>query len=653
MLDLDLTDTKTARALGLGKDTVAAYRKVAGSELAVKALDRYEWLTLDQAAALDEFAGDQDALTGLLRAAKNSPASFEDTLERMRARRDRDTSRAATVAQLAELGYRVKDDTRVAYYLDLDNLRKPAPEGSEAEDGGPVDPAEHAACEYAAVTIDYDYAWESDEAEQAWNHAHPEAAADGEDDDEQPDPMFDEDGEPSAEAAAAGYGLRWVVQQHYCEDPAAAGHVSVYGNRQEAMTPAEPGSAEANAEAEAAKKEAERESRRRLLRRNREWRAAGERRVRRLKVVLAQKDLPATSAQAAKRPDIPTAEAATRLIAGAIARRETEPNMMGSGHGLACELLGLPLAKPGAAEGYTVPLDAREVIQAAIDQASAGRVLVIELGMILAACEGQDGSPPSCADVKTWQHAEGRSWRYSGVPQSLRYLLWLEGHAGHELSDIEADVAHRADAEDDQVSPHHAQRVADAAAAVTVVGSSPQQRRQDRINAEATAAAAGSADPELVAGLGPRHPEDPGGDLDGQDDTPGVVPWIAQLDDGHIMTISGEDDPSGTTVACDDESCGGAERLVVFAAIEDSDEAAQLGPAAPDGPLTFGPAPEVAPAGPVDVGAGLEDPDPGRLDRLVAGHEDDQAQGDGGPWPGDPDYEAQAPGTYADPDLAG
>ena len=372
MLDLDLTDTKTARALGLGKDAVAAYRKVAGSELAVKALDRYEWLTLDQAAALDEFAGDQDALTGLLRAAKNSPASFEDTLERLRARRDRDASRAATVAQLAELGYRVKDDTRVAYYLDLDNLRKPAPEGSEAEDGGPIDPAEHAACEYAAVTIDYDYAWESDEAEQAWNHAHPEAAADGEDDDEQPDPMFDEDGEPSAEAAAAGYGLRWVVQQHYCEDPAAAGHVSVYGNRQEAMTPAEPGSAEANAEAEAAKKEAERESRRRLLRRNREWRAAGERRVRRLKVVLAQKDLPATSAQAAKRPDIPTAEAATRLIAGAIARRETEPNMMGSGHGLACELLGLPLAKPGAAEGYTVPLDAREVIQAAIDQASAG-----------------------------------------------------------------------------------------------------------------------------------------------------------------------------------------------------------------------------------------------------------------------------------------
>ena len=26
---------------------------------------------------------------------------------------------------------------------------------------------------------------------------------------------------------------------------------------------------------------------------------------------------------------------------------------------------------------------------------------------------------------------------------------------------------------------------------------------------------------------------------------------------------------------------------------------------------------------------------------------------DGGPWPGDPGYEAQAPATYADPDLAG
>ena len=60
-----MTDTGIAKATGLGKPTIAAYRAVARSETAAKAADRWEFLTLDQAAILAEFQDDQEALTAL------------------------------------------------------------------------------------------------------------------------------------------------------------------------------------------------------------------------------------------------------------------------------------------------------------------------------------------------------------------------------------------------------------------------------------------------------------------------------------------------------------------------------------------------------------------------------------------------------------
>lgn len=55
----DMTEAGIAKATGLSKPRVAAYRAVASSKTAAKAAGRREFLTLDQAAVLAEFEGDE------------------------------------------------------------------------------------------------------------------------------------------------------------------------------------------------------------------------------------------------------------------------------------------------------------------------------------------------------------------------------------------------------------------------------------------------------------------------------------------------------------------------------------------------------------------------------------------------------------------
>src|SRR5262249_46820964 len=60
-----MTEATIAKATGLPRPQVSASLTVARSEVAVKAAERWDFLTLDQAATLAEFEADEEALTAL------------------------------------------------------------------------------------------------------------------------------------------------------------------------------------------------------------------------------------------------------------------------------------------------------------------------------------------------------------------------------------------------------------------------------------------------------------------------------------------------------------------------------------------------------------------------------------------------------------
>ncbi len=180
-----------------------------------------------------------------------------------------------------------------------------------------------------------------------------------------------------------------------------------------AVTPTgTPTKEQQTAEDEAAEEARKTEERRRVRRRNTDWRAATETRTAHLKAVLGRKAPP---------------PGALQLIAEAMARGETQPQMSSFGHQTACELLGLP--GNGAGAGY------RDLLLAELARASEKRVQVIAQAMVLGAAEH------GVRDVHAWQSAEGSYWASYGVPLAARYLAWLAAHTGYALSDIEAEVA--------------------------------------------------------------------------------------------------------------------------------------------------------------------------------------------------------------------
>jgi ParB family transcriptional regulator, chromosome partitioning protein len=400
----DMTEAGIARATGLSKPRVAAYRAVAGSKIAAKAADRWEFLTLDQAAVLAEFEGDEQAMTELVQAARQFPGQFDHVTARLRATRDEREARAAFVAELDAEGIAVYgEQAHVPWTLALENLRD--------GDGNDITPEAHAVCPGRAVTITYDWGW-APGAEAAYRAAHDLA-----DDDDLADIEFDSD----EEARAAGFVPGWQVGRYLCTDPEQYGHANVHGRPGKTQTQ-EQRTAEDEAD-EANRKSAER---RRVIRRNKEWRAATEVRRRHLRDLLAAPRLP----KALAGDGGPVA----RLRARAIARHETKPEMASWGHRVAAQLLGL-----GGSEW-----DSERLILEALDTAAPGRVPVIELAMVLGAAETATGGADG-QDAETWRRAEEGWWtRGDKLPQQVRYLTWLAEHTGYPLSDIEAEVATRA-----------------------------------------------------------------------------------------------------------------------------------------------------------------------------------------------------------------
>ncbi len=384
----EMTEAGIARATGLPRPHVAASLAVARSETAAKAADRWEFLTLDQAATLAEFEGDPEALTALVQAAKNSPGQFDHLVARLRAAQAEREAKAAFSAELEAQGIVIYDDrNRVPWTLALENLRD--------SDGSEISPEAHAPCPGRAVTITYDWGW-APGTEAAYRAAHGLA-----DDD---DIEFGDDEEAAREA---GWAPRWQIGRHLCTDPEQYSHTNVYGPARETPTQEQK-----SAEDQAAEAARQTEERRRVRRRNTEWRAATEVRTSHLKALLARKAPPL---------------GALKLIVEAMARGETQPLMSSFGHETACELLGL--TGNGAAAGH------RDLLLAELAPASEKRAQVIALAMVLGAAEH------GVRDVHTWQNAEGCYWSAYGIPAAARYLAWLADHTDYGLSSIEAEVA--------------------------------------------------------------------------------------------------------------------------------------------------------------------------------------------------------------------
>ena len=119
-----MTEAGIAKATGLSRPQIAASLTVARSEVARKAADRWEFLTLDQAATLAEFEGDAEALKALVQAANASPDQFDHVVARLRATRAEREARAAFTAELEAQGITIYGDRpHVPWTMALENLR--------------------------------------------------------------------------------------------------------------------------------------------------------------------------------------------------------------------------------------------------------------------------------------------------------------------------------------------------------------------------------------------------------------------------------------------------------------------------------------------------------------------------------------------------
>jgi ParB family chromosome partitioning protein len=539
LFDLGQTEAGISKKTRLSRDLVRAARAVSGSELAAKAAERYD-LNLMQAAVIADFGTeDVQAVTALVKAARDNPEQFDHVAQQLRDNAAERAQKTALVAQLTEDGYQVTDEWHAVNRAGWHNLRNWV-----AADGTDLDEESHATCPHRAVRIEQELTWPA-AAEAAWREANAEYIAelretDGLGDGDDPEIEFDSD----EEAIAAGHVVQWVVSQGYCANPSEAGHKDRYEGSRAGGSYGKPKPEPGSAEAEKVKEE-----RRALLRQNREWRSATEVRTAHLKTLLTRKDLKLKPKSAV--------DAALAYIADAIARGEAAPEKMGEGHALACRLAGLTSSDP------RVPLS-RDQLAAVIEGATPARRLVIALGMILAGTEGEDGTYGTCADVHTWQRAAdggrafyGNSAFHSDRGRAARYLAFLEAHTGYALTGLEKIVAHGpedppAGAERDSGGPatNHTGTAAEAGSGEEADGGT-----QPDVAPPATAIDTGSGAPhespaarrqrlineEVIAGLAKEHDEKP--DL-GPIDTVafvGVAAGAGTDEQGRTCIFTGDD----------------------------------------------------------------------------------------------------------------
>jgi ParB family chromosome partitioning protein len=135
-----LSASAIAKRTGAKKSHVETGLRVAGSELATKAGERWNFLTLDQVSAVAEFDADPDAVKAIVAAAKSG--QFDHTLQRLRDDRAEADAHAAVRTQLMDEGVVVIERDEVVWpVVRLDNHG--------------IDHADHTVCPGHAAYVGY------------------------------------------------------------------------------------------------------------------------------------------------------------------------------------------------------------------------------------------------------------------------------------------------------------------------------------------------------------------------------------------------------------------------------------------------------------------------------------------------------------------
>lgn len=268
-------------------EEVAAALVVAGSKLAAKAVERYDFLTLDQAVAIAEFEDDKDAVKVLVASAKSGGGGFDHAAQRLRDTRDRAAALAAAKAKLVEAGVTILDtrptaSTGAKWLSALRSMRKGADRYKV------MSAAEHKRCKFAAAYVSV-----------SWNGT--------------------------------------VETEHLCTDPKAAGH-ELLGGGAPAGGGTLAGKSTGSTPEEVAAEEAARAERKRVREDNAAWRSATTVRL----AYLTDRLLPRTTA-----PKTALTYLAREVAAGDLSMT----SMGGSLHIAAARLAGLMPAEDGADAG--------------------------------------------------------------------------------------------------------------------------------------------------------------------------------------------------------------------------------------------------------------------------------------------------------------
>lgn len=369
---LGIAPDQIARRTRTKPAIVDAAVKVARSELATEAVDRYAFLTLEQAAIIAGYEDDPDTVKALVAAAERG--HFDHAAQNVRDHEEERLAFRAAAKPYTDRG------VKVVRSMWGEGGRNPAMlDRLFSHAGEEITEEQHEQCPGHAVLLELCDDWFApDQVPEGWTIVP--------DEDE-----VDEAGEVYAQC---------LVPNPLCLDWHEHGHRQARVDRSGPLgdSPAAP----VDQAAEAARKQAETEERRRVLRLNREWRAAEVVRRNFLTQFLTRKTPPKGS---------------SLFVAGMIARRTYEfKYALEHGHHLAVELLGLT---PG--EGHPWQADT-EALTKALDRASEPRAQVITLGLMLASIEGR---------------TDTHTWRRKMDPTVVAYFAFL-AEQGYPLSEVEA-----------------------------------------------------------------------------------------------------------------------------------------------------------------------------------------------------------------------
>jgi ParB family chromosome partitioning protein len=220
----------------IAKNNVKAAIAVAGSELAKVASERYDFLTLEQAATIAEFEADGEAVKKLVVAAQEGV--FAHMAQRLREDREEGKLIAVAEAELLKQGVTVIEAPGYNSPIKpLVQIRRTARTLTDQA---------HESCPGHAAFVEAYFDYEDDESDRG----------------------------------------QWVTEVTYvCTDPVAYGHLKPRGTAAKANEPVDTS-------AQDAADEAAREERRRVVANNKAWRAAEAVRREWLKTFLARKSAP-------------------------------------------------------------------------------------------------------------------------------------------------------------------------------------------------------------------------------------------------------------------------------------------------------------------------------------------------------------------------